>query len=345
MKKKIFINLIALVLMFCLMTVSSAHNPNQHGYVFGGENVGWRIDEIAHHSDSNMRYWFNRNDSNLDNAKKNFTRNGAALWSSPYIVTEVTTTPTPIGTGHINTVSSPADPETKKLILAEFSYTPRIAANPPNGHINVSGASWGIVINRHVNAASHFSDPNKAKITMAHEFGHACGLKDLYDDVNKNKLMYSISNFKTATRPTTADRHGASVMTGQHTHSTGPWPLRYRDKNWTPNNKMRNRHSEGCSICGGFKGTVIGGSTTLCNLNGSNGGCETCKIHRNGDVTQNGVVNNTDAERILSYIAGHRTFSSKEYYLADVNGDGKITMIDVLEIQKFINNMSSSIIG
>lgn len=37
--------------------------------------------------------------------------------------------------------------------------------------------------------------------TLAHEFGHAIGLYDLYEAKNKDKIMYGYRVGRTATRP------------------------------------------------------------------------------------------------------------------------------------------------
>jgi len=282
MKKKMFIKSIMIVLVFCLTNTVSAHNPNQHGLVVGGENVGWRIDVNEHHNGTIMRYGFNTSYTQLDNHnRKTHTRNGAALWTSPYVIVEETA-PFPVGTGHIITGSVPKDPGTNAVAVAWFEGP---FLTPTNGHINAPSILWRIAINTH----SDVPVSALSSRTMAHEFGHAFGLLDLYDDCNRNKLMF-YSTSSTATSPTTADRHGASVITGHHTHSSGPWPLRHCGKNWTANNKMRNTHREGCNTCGGYKGATIGGTTTMCNIIGSNGGCSLCLTHRNGDVNTNGTV-------------------------------------------------------
>ena len=57
--------------------------------------------------------------------------------------------------------------------------------------------------------------------TIAHEFGHAIGLRDLYSSTNANKLMYGFEN-RTPSGPTLLDKWGAWVITGAHySHTFG----------------------------------------------------------------------------------------------------------------------------
>lgn len=55
-----------------------------------------------------------------------------------------------------------------------------------------------------------------------------------------------------------------------------------------------------------------------------------------GDVNNDGKVSVLDATEIQKYIAGLTTFSSAQLAAGDVNGDGKITIIDATLIQKYI---------
>ena len=76
------------------------------------------------------------------------------------------------------------------------------------------------------------------KHSIAHEFGHAIGLNDLYYYGNFNCLMYGYDD-RTATSPTTSDKNGARVITGAHrTHTFNSYPL---------------PGVTACSNCGGFK--------------------------------------------------------------------------------------------
>ncbi len=60
-----------------------------------------------------------------------------------------------------------------------------------------------------------------------------------------------------------------------------------------------------------------------------------CKDY--GDVDLNGTVNATDTNLMLRYIVGSATFSSEQKKRADVNGDGKINVVDSILIQQYIS--------
>ena len=78
---------------------------------------------------------------------------------------------------------------------------------------------------------------------LAHEFGHAIGLKDLSNAQNINKLMYGYSN-GTATAPALADIWGAKVITGVHTTHT--WGYRLIA------GALGNSHQKYCTACNGL---------------------------------------------------------------------------------------------
>ena len=60
-----------------------------------------------------------------------------------------------------------------------------------------------------------------------------------------------------------------------------------------------------------------------------------------GDVTRNGTVDIDDIDMILSSCTGGITLSAKQTELADVDGDGKITSTDALEVLRFSVNLPS----
>lgn len=120
-----------------------------------------------------------------------------------------------------------------------------------NGHLS----SWNILIN------SSFPSSDFSGVTFAHEFGHAFGLKDLYDYSNRNKLMYGYESTRTATKPKACDLWGAKVITGNHTSHS--WSYRYTSLD---------RHQKYCTSCGGYK-------TQGCTFN-SSGNCTKCGHHQ-----------------------------------------------------------------
>jgi hypothetical protein len=313
-KRNVILTIMILSFSFLLTTVSSAHSTGQKGLVWGGEIVGWDIDESFHNSNTELKYWFDTNDAYLNsNNRKTIVRSGAAKWSHPYEITEMSTFQSTTGT--INTFSQVKNPDTGEVAIAR-----RFKSGSPNsdGHMNVNTVSWGIQINRHTDANGLLTN-----VSIAHEFGHAYGLRDLYNDCNKDKLMYYNATLGTATGITAFDLNGANVITGCHSHSSSTvW--NYRNARKVTGYKVYHTHSPACygqGKCGGWRNT--GGSIALCTY-GSNGKCTTCNVYRNGDVNMDGSRTNADVERILGYRAGTAYFADMHFYLAT------LTVTDIL---------------
>ncbi|WP_294466308.1 dockerin type I repeat-containing protein, partial [uncultured Ruminococcus sp.] len=55
-----------------------------------------------------------------------------------------------------------------------------------------------------------------------------------------------------------------------------------------------------------------------------------------GDVNNDGKVSVLDATEIQKYIAGLVTLSDSQLAAGDVNGDGNLTVTDATQIQKYI---------
>jgi hypothetical protein len=343
-KKKIIIKTILLVLVLSLISTSSEHDTSQRGLVLTGvtgnvndttqrnvgENVGWVIHEYIHTNFHNtspiLTYRFH---SNVTSAHKQLTIDGARLWTNVGFTVRET------------------NPNSMGLIKSELLPVGG-AAKITNRWVDVNDhlISWEVHVTTRSTSQQHLSPQS-----LSHEFGHAFGLVDLYDDRNKDKLMYHNSTYKTAFAPTTIDRNGASVITGQHTHNANTmWRFRSYDKRTRSTGHIRNIHRQACSgtstSCGGFRGGTAGNNSQAdCSYpsNGRDGPCTVCNTHRNGDVNRSGSVEINDALMIFQYIAGMRNFSPIEYYLADTDNDGKITTFDALEIQKYIAGMNTVI--
>lgn len=78
---------------------------------------------------------------------------------------------------------------------------------------------------------------------------------------------------------------------------------------------------------------LVGTATKVVLLDGNQKKAEYTVIIR-GDVNGDGKINNTDATRILQYIAGWDVTLSK--LASDVNGDGKITSVDATRILQYL---------
>ena len=70
----------------------------------------------------------------------------------------------------------------------------------------------------------------------------------------------------------------------------------------------------------------------------------TCKIivtddYMLGDINNDGKVSAIDARNVLQYVAGIKTFDSRQLKCADVNNDGKITAYDARMILQIAAEM------
>ena len=65
---------------------------------------------------------------------------------------------------------------------------------------------------------------------------------------------------------------------------------------------------------------------------------KTIKDYLPGDIDGDGEVGNTDATRLLQYLAGWEVEVVAD--ALDTNGDGKVNIVDVLRLLKFLSNYS-----
>jgi hypothetical protein len=155
--------------------------------------------------------------------------------------------------------------------------------------------------------------------------GHIFGMVDLYNDKNKNKLMYGNSN-RTVSVPQAADLQGMGVITGYHTLHSFVMTY-YNNKSGTMSNGLRyNQHRTACGFCRGWQHHS---DAATCNTSGAGRTCTVCGIHRNGNVSQSGEkYSPTDVLEILKIEAGMGNPTPFKIYLADVDGAGKVTTAD-----------------
>lgn len=171
-----------------------------------------------------MTYSFSSDDSYLTDEYKSYVIQGANLWSG---IVNIVNKADGTGTGTIKTDYTPGS--------GVAAQTYEFVTDPNTGHLY----SWTIEINRAYPVTS---------VTLAHEFGHAIGLNDLYDSTNSNKLMY-YHEVRTATAPTTSDAWGAQVITGAHSSHTWGYKYHSTDSVW-------NRHVKYCTSCNGLSTEV-----------------------------------------------------------------------------------------
>ena len=223
---KIFLNL-SLTLMFVVSTalVVNAHTTKQNNtlqsntitqygdgvlYV-GGESVGWSIAETRHAGTASsgvMTMTYKWGTSNT--AYRDCYRAGAKLWQSCGNIVENSSSTNTLGNFYQPPTPAGGIPSAKF-----YDY----AVNSTTGHLT----SWKISLNEYL--GSIYSKEKWATV-LAHEFGHAFGLNDLFREdslvltnaiYNRNKLMFGYDDARTATKPTTADVNGFNVITGIHT--------------------------------------------------------------------------------------------------------------------------------
>ena len=240
MKRKLANKVVAYIFLFigiiCYSPYALAHPASQEGilartynsqygrYYIGGEDFGWSIDESYHTNGTTVTYNFSSTDQYLTDTYKSYVINGASLWS-----------------GTVNIVNREFDNNGTGLISTTYNDDTQVYARFYDYFADSSGhlTSWKIEMNR--------AKPLSATV-LAHEFGHAIGLNDLYDARNSGKLMYGVVG-GTATAPTSSDIWGAKVITGVHTAHT--WGYKY----WK-SNAFGNMHIKYCTICNGLTATT-----------------------------------------------------------------------------------------
>ena len=184
---------------------------------------------------------------------------------------------------------------------------------------------------------------------IAHEFGHVIGLDDLGNlahssdaALTRSHARWNIMWYTDApwvNTPSTRDRTGARLITGQLQCSHSFSSIYYPIKSTMNNGVVRNTHRQFCSTCQGWQTSA---STLTCNV-GSNGRCSTCNMFRSGDITRTGSIAMADALEIQKYIAGANSVINGPvpFYLADVNGDGNVNMTDFNAIMDFLSGRPS----
>lgn len=63
----------------------------------------------------------------------------------------------------------------------------------------------------------------------------------------------------------------------------------------------------------------------------------TISIVQVGDVNEDNVVNGTDLELLKKHVLGIESLYGNKYLAADINNDGELNSLDVLQLNKYIN--------
>ena len=256
MKAKRWVSLIvAGLLLFSFAKVCFAHTTSQDGILekasnagshkyFGGNDIGWIINEEAHTNGNYIKYKFA---TGVPQTVKNIVAGGAAIWtiSSP-ATAEISMDSAGSGTV-IMSDALPSDKAALTQLICETS----------TGH----QISWIMYIN--TDSANGTATPLTSK-KIAHEFGHVIGLMDIGGSSNSGKLMYSGSLASASLA--SIEAKGARLILGRHySHS---WEYVFYQTNSSGNNTHRRR----CSYCHGIKYnsveacTYSGGVCTKCGI-------------------------------------------------------------------------------
>lgn len=178
----------------------SAHTKSLSPYLWGESNVGtykfnvgWAVSETMGHSGgTSINYKFA---SDITEDEKKIFKSAVAKWTSSSAKPTITESTSGKGTitGFRDTASSAP--------VGFFTSH----SKDSNNHTT----KWEIGFNRLSNRPTF--------AILAHEIGHVFGLRDLYFDENKSKIMYAYTS-TTATGPTTYDIKGFSIITGKYTY-------------------------------------------------------------------------------------------------------------------------------
>lgn len=220
--------------------LAKTYHPTLERYCVGGEKVGWWIDEEIHTNGTTLTYSFSSTDPYFTDEYRTAVIEGAELWNGIVDIINITDG---TGTGKITTTYI----DDTEMVSQFFECR----TETDTGHL----VSWTIEINR---------AKTITPITLAHEFGHAIGLNDLYESYNSGKLMYW-NEARSATGPIAADAWGTKVITGVHSSHT--WVYKYHSTN-----SVGNLHVKSCSQCNGWTTEV-----EQCTYNATNV-CTKCNI-------------------------------------------------------------------
>lgn len=213
--------LLLIAMFFSFAPITTAHTIPQSSLITWGEEIGWAIDESKHTNGTLLEYHFDPDDPYIS-AYVSRVRQAATLWAGTVSIQEANTVNGMIMTDYASSAT----------YIAYYIYNWKYE---PSGHVG----DYEIVLNR-------YYDSEINSVVIAHEFGHAIGLKDLYSDRNKNKLMYGYRSL-TANGPTLSDTRGARVITGQHqSHQSWEWVFH-------KSNTTGNEHRMECPTCNGYR--------------------------------------------------------------------------------------------
>lgn len=200
LSKMIIISII--LLLISIKNYAYAHSSGKTFDHYGHEGYGYKIREEHHNANLSIRFTLDPSD--------------------PYILSDIA----------INTLENGIDKINKHGGDIKFvAYAHNVIRTFYNSNTDVTArtgnytwdpttahtTSWQMEYNRYY----HYSGGSKSEVIVAHEFGHAYGLKDLnwsyyFNDPldNTDKLMFFRNDLITASEPTAADIAGVKKIVG-----------------------------------------------------------------------------------------------------------------------------------
>ncbi|MBO0603533.1 hypothetical protein I2483_17850 [Sporosarcina sp. E16_3] len=186
--KTLYKILFSFLLIFSMLPVEKSF---AHSCKPWGESYGFSIDCQHHTGTDSITYEVGP----MTSAYAGYITAGANKWGTTNVVVFYKSN----SSNYIHTYSDP----NSSANAAFYLYS-----SNSSGHL----LQWAIKMN-----TSNMNNRSAAlnNTTMAHEFGHAIGLNDLYNSNNNDLLMYGYSN-RTVASPQTLDILGAKHILGKN---------------------------------------------------------------------------------------------------------------------------------
>lgn len=225
---------IVLASIFCLIMImpsaAHAHESSPDFDYYGNEETGWWIKEDCHFGEETLTYWIDRTNTGQNifatphDPRHDFymscVTNGAAIWNAQGFNqngTDIIKLEEVIGIVAVRTEN-----HDEWGNLDTYAYFDHTQGTDENNHL-VRGRIIIFTDVLNENDERVRENPLYGNFVLAHEFGHAFGLKDLEEEYNAGRLMKQGEVNRTFTEQ---DKWGLKIIRGEHTHSSN-FPLLY----------------------------------------------------------------------------------------------------------------------